>query len=628
VRGLHTGLGKGRRGEEEVIAFSIVLLVAGFTFRFIPYWSGLSLGFLLASTLLAGFGVVEEGVRLLRQGRVSVHLLIATAIFGSFLIGHGEEGAVGILLFRVAEFLEGYATRRAGRAVLRLMEMAPETAVVRRDGREQRVRVEDVRVGEVMLVRPGERIPLDGVVVRGVSSVIQAPITGEAVPVLKQVGDEVYAGTINSDGLLEVKVTKPSSESMLSRILRLVQEAQGRKSSTERFIDRFSRYYTPLVVFLALGVATIPTLIFGLSVNEWVYRALVLLVIGCPCPLVLSTPVAMISSITSAWRNGVLIKGGAYLEEISRIRVFAFDKTGTLTEGRLEVTDILPITRSSREVLSIAASLEAWSPHPIAQAIVSEAEARGIRRVPVDAFKNLPGMGVRGRIGGETYYVGSRRLFQDLSVNLPVEAIERLEGEGKTVVLVGSEGEVIGVIAVADRVRDSAITALKRLREKGIKTVMITGDGERVARAIAERLGIQEFHAGLLPEEKVMVVEELSRRGGVAMVGDGVNDAPALARANVGIAMGAIGSDLSLETADVALMQDDLSKIPYLIDLGRKTLEVVKENIFTVLLVKGGFLILVFPGLITLWLALTAGDVGLLILLMLNSMRLSLIKPD
>jgi len=413
---------------------------------------------------------------------------------------------------------------------------------------------------------------------------------------------------------------------MLSKIVKLVEEAQRIKSPTEKFIDRFSKYYTPSVIFLALCVATIPPFVFGLPFNEWLYKALVLLVVSCPCALAISTPVAMVSGITSAARNGVLIKGSAYVEEVNKIKVFAFDKTGTLTEGRLKVTDVISLGHSEEETLRIAASLEAMSEHPIAQAIVEKIDKEAMLK-DVKGFKAIAGKGVMGKINEETYYVGSRRLFKELSIDYPEEEAWKLENEGKTVIFVGNEKEVIGLIAVMDKIRDSTIPTMAELRRKGIKTIMITGDNERTAKVIAERIGIAEYRAELLPEDKVNIIEELSKEyGHVAMVGDGVNDAPALARASVGIAMGAIGSDISLETADIALMQDDLSKIPYLIELSKKTLEIVKENVLASILIKGSFTILVFPGLVTLWLAVAIGDMGLSLAVILNAMRLSLIK--
>jgi len=549
------------------------------------------------------------------------------AAIGSFFIGHGEEGAAVVFLFNIAEFLEVYASEKAKRSIASLMEIAPEVATVKRDGKEVKVPVGEVEVNEIIVVRPGEKIPLDGVVINGVSSVDQSPITGESMPVTKQVGDEVYAGTMNNEGFLEIKVTKKSDETLLSKIVKFVAEAQKKKSPTERFIDRFSKYYTPSVMLLALIVATIPTFVFGFSFNEWFYKALVLLVVSCPCALAISTPVAMVSAITSAAKNGVLIKGSSYVEEMSKIKVFAFDKTGTLTEGKLEVTDIISLGVPKERVLEVAASLEALSEHPIAKAIVEKAKNEKVKLKSVHNFKAIAGKGVTGKIKGNTHYVGSRRLFKELEINLLEDQIQKLENEGKTVVIVGTERQIIGLIAVMDKIRDATIKTIGELKEMGIKTVMITGDNKRTAEAIAKRIGISEYRAELLPEDKVKMVQKLSNNSGhVAMVGDGVNDAPALASANVGIAMGAIGSDVSLETADIALMQDDLSKLPYLVKLSEKTLKIVKENVLTSILIKGSFAVLVFPGLVTLWLAVAIGDMGLSLAVILNAMRLSRVK--
>jgi len=619
-------------GEEKnksilIITFSATLLSVGLIFEFILEWDTSAEVLFMATSAISGYNIAREGFSsLMFRKKLSIDFLIMIAAVGSFFIGHGEEGAAVIFLFYLAEFLEDYAAERARKSIASLMELAPEVATVKRNGEEVKVPVSEVDINEVIVVRPGEKIPLDGQVIRGISTVNQAPITGESVPVTKEIGDLVYAGTINNEGFLEVKVTKRSDETMLSKIVKLVEEAQRIKSPTEKFIDKFAKYYTPSVMFLALCVATIPTFIFGLPFNEWLYKSLVLLVVSCPCALAISTPVAMVSGITSAARNGVLIKGSAYVEEINKIKVFAFDKTGTLTEGRLEVTDVISLEYPEEEILRIAASLETMSEHPIAKAIVEKINKEAMLK-DVKGFRSIAGKGVMGRINGETYYVGSRRLFKELAIDYPEEGAWKLEKEGKTVIFVGNEKGVIGLIAVMDKIRDSTIPTMAELRRKGIKTVMITGDNERTAKAIAERIGIAEYRAELLPEDKVNIIEELSKdHGRVAMVGDGVNDAPALARASVGIAMGAIGSDVSLETADIALMQDDLSKIPYLIELSKKTLEIVKENVLASILIKGSFAILVFPGLVTLWLAVAIGDMGLSLAVILNAMRLSLIK--
>lgn len=614
-----------------IIASSGALLSTGLLFELILKWETLALLLFIATAVISGYSIAKEAfTALILERKFSINLLIVIAAVGSFFIGHGEEGVAVVFLFYIAEFLEEYAGRRARKSIESLMRLAPEVATVKRDGEEVGVPVGEIDINQILVVRPGEKIPLDGVVVNGISSVNQAPITGESVPVTKQVGDEVYAGTINNEGFMEIRVTKRVEETILSKIVKLVEEAQKIKSPTEKFIDRFARYYTPAVVLIALGVAVIPTFVFNLPFDEWIYKALVLLVVSCPCALAISTPVSMVSGITSAARNGVLIKGSTFVEEISKVRVFAFDKTGTLTEGKLEVTDTIPLEQSEEHVLLKAASLEALSEHPIARAIVERAknDGNGVELESVEEFRAIAGKGISGKINGEVYYVGSRRLFKEMSADFPEEFIRDLENQGKTVILVGNTDRVLGIIGVMDRIREEAFDTIAELKRRGIKTVMITGDNERTARAIAERIGLDEYHAELLPQDKVNIIEKLSEEfERVAMVGDGVNDAPALARANVGIAMGSIGSDVSLENADIALMQDDLSKLVYLIDMSKKTLEIVRENVISSLLVKGSFAVLAFPGLITLWLAVAIGDMGLSLAVILNSLRLGLLKP-
>ncbi len=611
-----------------IISISAVLFSIGLMLEFILKLWILAEVFFSITVIISGYSIAKEGFfSLLFRRRLSIDLLIIMAALGSFFIGHGKEGAAVVFLFNIAEFLEVYAGERAKRSIASLMKIAPEVATVKKDSKEVKVPVGEVAINEIIVIRPGEKIPLDGVVINGISSVDQSPITGESMPVTKQIGDEVYSGTINNEGFLEIKVTKRSNETLLSKIVKFVAEAQKKKSPTERFIDKFSKYYTPSVMLLALIVATIPTFVFGFPFNEWFYKALVLLVVSCPCALAISTPVAMVSAITSAARNGVLIKGSSYVEEVSKIKTFAFDKTGTLTEGKLEVTDIISLGESKESVLEVAASLEVFSEHPIAKAIIEKAKNEKVKLRSTHNFKAIAGKGVTGKIKGNTHYVGNRRLFKELKIDLPEEHFSKLENEGKIVIMVGTARKIMGLIAVMDKIRDATIETVHKLKEMGIKTVMITGDNERTAQAIAKRISISEYRAELLPEDKVKMVRKLANNHGhIAMVGDGVNDAPALASANVGIAMGAIGSDVSLETADIALMQDDLSKLPYLIRLSEKTLKIVKENVFASILIKGSFSFLVFPGLVTLWLAVAIGDMGLSLAVILNAMRLSRLK--
>ncbi|MHA1851197.1 MAG: heavy metal translocating P-type ATPase [Candidatus Thorarchaeota archaeon] len=623
------------RQDKKIILITIaaLLFITGLIIELVIGWLELAGLVFMIVAALSGFSIAKAGLRaLIYRKQLNINLLVTIASVGSFLIGHGTEGTAVVFLFYIAEFLEDHSSDRARNSIAELLKLAPDVAVVKLNGDEKTLHVHDVKVNDVFIIRPGERVPLDGVVMSGSSTLNQAPITGESTPVSKEVGDEVYAGTINNEGYLEVIVTKLSSETVLSKIVKLVEESQKAKSSTEKFIDKFAKYYTPLILVLAVVVATVPTLIFGLSAEEWIYRSLVLLVVSCPCAMVISTPVAMVSGITSGARNGVLIKGSTYVEEVSRVKVFAFDKTGTLTEGKLAVTDVVPTGASYEDVLAVASSLESMSEHPIAKAIVVMAQEKGTTLEQVENFSAVRGKGIVGTIDGNRFFAGNRTLSGDLRfpINTWVENQARgLENEGKTVILVGSEAGVIGLIALGDRVRSTAANTISELNKMGIRTVMLTGDNQRTADAISEQTNIDEYRAELLPQDKLTMIQTLSNPyGSVAMVGDGVNDAPALAKANVGIAMGAIGSDVALETADIVLMNDDISKIPYLIKLSRKTMRIVKQNTIASILLKLSLAILVFPGLITLWLAVALGDMGLTLAVIANAMRLSSVSTE
>jgi len=594
-----------------------IILLVGIYIEFSTFYRLYAQILFIIVVLISGYDIIKKGILSLLKRRLNINFLITLAAVGAFLIGHGEEGAAVIFLFFIAEFLEEYATDRAKRSIASLLEMAPETAMVKKGDNESSVPVSEVNEGDIVIVRPGDRIPLDGVVIEGNSFVNQAPITGESMPVLKEEGSDVFAGTLNEEGYLEIKVTKKSDKTILSKITRLVTEAQFQKSKTEAFIDRFAKYYTPIVILLAALTVAVPTLA-GYSFTVWFYRGLVLLVISCPCALAISTPVSMVSAITSASKHGVLIKGGIYVEEIRKVQAMVFDKTGTLTEGRLEVVDVVALNGKQHEVLEIAASLESKSKHPIARAIVNKAEQNNLKLKSVSNFESITGMGLQGELNGETYYIGKRELIKDTS-----SEIDKLEGEGKTVVIVGKEKQLIGAIALMDKIRDESFELIKRLKRRNVKTIMLTGDNNRVAEAISKELGIDEFYADLLPQDKSEMIDRLLENyEHVVMIGDGVNDAPALARANVGIAMGAIGSDIAIETADIALMQDDLTKVNYLIDLSNKTMSVVNQNVFASILVKSSFAALAFPGIITLWLAVAVGDMGLSLAVISNALRI------
>lgn len=610
-----------------IITSATIFIIAIYFEKFLNQGTLAELAFLTV-VAVAGFSIVKGAFKGLMKLRFNMNLLITIAAAGAFLIGHGEEGAAVMLLFYVAEFLEDYASERARNSIATLLKLAPETANVIRKGQELEVHAHSVQLDEKVVVRPGDKIPLDGLVVKGSSAVDQSPITGESIPVTKREGNEVFAGTINTEGYLEIQVVRRSDETIISRIIKLVNESKNKKSKTEAFIDRFATYYTPTVILLAILVATIPPFLLGMSLNDWFYRALVLLVVSCPCALAISTPVSMVSAITSATRNGVLIKGGEYVEEMKNVKAVVFDKTGTLTEGSLEVIEIITLNNySSKDVLRISAFLESHSKHPLAKAILKKAKNEGVEFEEVHNFKSITGAGLKGEIKGKIFYLGNKSLFEDMDLfkdkETILDKIRELEENGKTTVILGNTDNILGLIVLMDRIRDDALKTVRFFKGNNIKTVMLTGDNEGTARAVASYLELDEYYHNLLPEDKVRKIDELvQHHGHVAMVGDGVNDAPALAKANIGIAMGAAGSDVAIETADVALMHDDLSKLEYLVKLSKRTMNVVQENVALSILVKSSFAVLAVLGFITLWMAVGIGDMGLSLAVILNALRI------
>jgi len=580
----------------------------------------------VSSIALGGVHTGRRAIASLRAGILDINVLMVIAVAGAMALGEWTEAASVVFLFALAQLLETRAMDRARGAIRALMDLAPAEAIVRRNGHEQRMPVDDVRVGDTILVGPGEKLPLDGRVVAGDSYVNQAPVTGESLPIEKVAGDDVFAGTINGRGALDVEVTRLRRDSTLARIIHLVERAQAQRAPSQTFVDRFARFYTPAVLAIAVIVALAPPLIFGASWSVWVYRSLVLLVISCPCALVISTPVSIVSALAAAARKGVLIKGGAHLERMASIRCIAFDKTGTLTHGRLHVVDVLPMEGVDRsEVLRLAASLEMRSEHPIGKAIVAYAVSAGIRPVSVDSFQAIPGRGAEGQFGVHRLVVGSHRLFEERGLcSASMEAaLDALTARGCGSVMVAAAGTAIGVIGVADEPREAARDAVEMLRKQGIQqVVLLTGDQESAGRALAESLDLDGYRASLLPEDKVTAVEELRRRhGALAMIGDGVNDAPALAAADVGIAMGVAGTDAALETADIALMADELLKIPYALRLSRATTRNIRANIAFSIVLKGAFLVLAVAGAATLWMAVAA-DMGASLVVIANALRL------
>lgn len=609
---------------------AVILSGAALALGGLAYLAGLpaSVHIALLALATAGSGaiVARRAWTSARNRVLDINVLMFVAVVGAVLIREWFEAATVVWLFALAQLLEARSMDRARGAIRALMDLTPAEALVRRDGGEVRISADAVRVGEVVIVRPGEKIPVDGRVKAGTSLVNQAPVTGESLPVDKSPGDEVFAGTINGRGALEIAVERPRRDTTLARIIHLVERAQAQRAPTQSFIDRFARVYTPIVLGFAILVAIAPPLLGMGPFREWLYRALVLLVISCPCALVISTPVSIVSALAAAARKGVLIKGGVHLERAAGVACFAFDKTGTLTRGRVKVVEVVPLNGTGRrDLLALAASLEARSEHPIADAIVRHASSEGIHALPADGFQALPGLGARAVVNGEEVLIGSHRLIEEhgLCSQEADAELQRLTASGRTAVLVARPHGVDGIVAVSDDPREAARETVAMLRTHGVRRVaLLTGDNAATARALAADLGIDEVAAELLPQDKVAAVQRLRHTyGTVAMVGDGVNDAPALAAADVGIAMGAAGTDAALETADVALMADELLKIPYAVRLSRATLRNMRANIVFSLVLKAAFLVMAVAGLATLWMAVVA-DMGASLVVIANSLRL------
>lgn len=578
--------------------------------------------------MLAGLSLVlPKAWRSLVSLRPDMNLLMSVAVVGAALIGEWFEGATVAFLFSLSLLLESWSVGRARRAIASLMDLSPPTAHVRDESGEVRdMPPAEVAVGSTLIVRPGEKIPLDGRIINGSSGVDQAPITGESVPVDKEVGNVVYAGTINGDGLLEIQSTKAADDTTLARIIKMVGDANSKRAPSEKWVEKFAAIYTPVVMVTAILILLVPPLAFGGEWSDWLYRSLVLLVIACPCALVISTPVSVVAALASAARNGVLIKGGVFIELPSQLKAIAMDKTGTLTQGKPAVVDVVPLNgHDDEELLTRAGALELNSNHPLARAIVEETQRRGMTLPTAEQFEILQGKGASGSINGKTYWLGSHRYLEqrEQETQLVHEQLEAMQEAGRTVVVIGNDEHVCGFITLADAIREESRDAIKQLNDAGVQhVVMLTGDNEGTAKTIAKQAGIDEVHAELLPEDKVTAVEKLvAQYQYVAMIGDGVNDAPALARASLGMAMGAAGSDAAIESADIALMSDDLSKLPWLIHHSRKTLRIIRQNIGFSLAVKAVFVILTFVGYASLWAAIAA-DMGASLLVIANGLRL------
>ena len=611
-------------------AIATALWIAAFSLDQMASSGWLPIALFAAAIVVGGYPIVRAGLAAIRAGRVDMNVLMTISVIGAGLLGEWSEGALVVVLFSIGTTLQAITFDRTRGAIRALLDLAPQEARVLRDGVETTIAASSLAIGDIVRVRPGERLPADGEVIDGHSDVNQAPITGESMPVDRAAGDEVFAGTLNGAGVLDIRIAKPASRSMLSSIVQLVEEAQSSRAPSQQLVDRFASVYTPIVVALA-GLVVVAGGVFSGDWSTWVYRSLVLLVIACPCALVISTPVSIVSAIGAATRRGMLIKGGAALEEAGHTRVVAFDKTGTLTLGRPAVTRVMPFEdRSARDLVAVAAAVEHGSEHPLARAILAKALYDNVAVPNATGFSALPGRGARATIDGAQVFVGSERLMAETGIGADsaawlTERRETLAAEGESVLAVATgAGDLLGAIAVADRVRPGAREALAALRDEGVeRLVMLTGDRREVAERIAAELGIDEVRAELLPDDKSTVIADLRERyGSVAMIGDGINDAPALATADIGIAMGVAGSDVALESADLALMQDDLSALSRLFALSKRTLAIIRQNVTLSLVTKLAALLLGVFGFVNLWIAVLA-DVGTSIVVTLNGLRLA-----
>jgi Cd2+/Zn2+-exporting ATPase len=612
------------RGWFTAVAAALVVAACGIGwFTPFPEWTA---PIFIVATVVGSVFPAGRAWQSIRRGSLDINVLMVVAVIGAILIRQFEEAAMVVSLFAAAQWLEAQSLDRARKAIGRLLDLASTDVLIRDALGERHVDIEQVDPGALMIVKPGDKIALDGIVRNGRSDVNQAPITGESLPVEKAEGDEVFAGTINGHGALTVAVTRRRADTTLARIVHLVESAQAKRAPLQQFIDRFAAWYTPSVVILALAIATVPVLAFGQPFEAWLYRALVLLVVSCPCALVISTPVSIVSALAGAAQQGVLVKGGIHLERLAGVRVVAFDKTGTVTTGRLTLDALHPVEGFDADtVLELAASVESQSEHPIASAILAAAKARGITPTPPLNVRALPGLGVEGQVRGDGVVCGTPRLFAERGAMTPAIAAlaDRIVSDGMSPVVIARDGVPIGVLGVTDRPKAGAARMISDLRAQGVARVaMITGDHDAAAQAAGSEIGVDDVHSGQLPEDKVAAVENLRHaHGAIAMVGDGVNDAPALAAADVGIVMGAMGSDAALETADIALMTDELPKVPYTIRLSRATVANIRANVALSLALKAAFVFLAVGGVATLWMAVLA-DTGASALVVANAVRL------
>ncbi|KUO50351.1 MAG: hypothetical protein APF76_11630 [Desulfitibacter sp. BRH_c19] len=601
--------------------FILIALITQYSLKL----DALSMYLYIAAIFLGGLLIARNAFNSLKTLNMDMNVLMTIAIIGAAAIGEWLEGAAVVFLFSVGNTLQNRTMEKTRRSISQLIDLAPQQAVLIKNGKEEIVPISEVVPGDVVIVRPGDRIPVDGTIKKGSTAVDQSPITGESLLMDKSEGNQVFAGTINIDGYLEVETEKRSTDSTLAKIIHLVEEAQNEKAPVQHLVDKFANYYTPVVIVAATLLTIIPTWILGQPFEQWFYSSLVLLVIACPCALVISTPVSLMAAIGNAARNGVLIKGGNFLELVGSLKAIALDKTGTLTKGQPKVKKIYLLSgKSDGHLLTIAASLEKMSNHPLASALVNEAQNKGLLVQKVDNFKHLTGKGVSGTIDNNNYYAGSMKLFREIMDQDKLsEYSKQIESsiEEKSIVIVGTPERIEGVITFEDSIRDEAKVTVRQLKELGLSNViMLTGDNQQTSGQVAKEVGI-DYQAELLPQEKLDYIKKMKKSGKVAMVGDGINDAPALAAADIGIAMGTIGTDTAIETADIALMADDLSKVPYVVKLSKRTTTIIKENIIFSLVIKAVFIGLALTGNATLWMAIFA-DTGAALLVIINGMRL------
>jgi Zn2+/Cd2+-exporting ATPase len=613
------------KNENGLIISSGMLIALGYIGSLNDISTWMSTILYAIALVINGFKPIKSAFYAIKSRSLDMNVLMSAAAIGAALIGQWIEGATVVWLFAIGNLLQTKSIERTRNSIRNLMDLTPPEAWIQVGKNIIKRPVEEITIGEMIIVKPGDKIPLDGEIIQGESSVNQAPITGEAIPVDKNMGDTVYAGTINENGSLMIKVTKLVEDTTISKIIHLVEEAQEQKAPTEAFVDKFTSIYTPIVFIFALAIMVFPPLLGFGTWGEWFYKGLELLVVACPCALVISTPVAIVSAIGNAAKNGVLIKGGTFLEKAGGITAIAFDKTGTLTEGRPKVSEIIAIKGPEEELLSIAVTLEDYSTHPIAKSIVSYANEKGISPKNGELFKSIVGKGVQATIQGDIFYAGNLKLFEEMNVPLKKvkNQIEEIQSKGKTTVIIGTRNQVTGIIAISDTLRETSASALKALKQSGVtQTIMLTGDNEQTAKMIASEANVNRYFAELLPEDKVNAIRKLQDEGHmVAMIGDGINDAPALATADLGIAMGGAGTDTAMETADIVLMADNLDQLPHTMKLSRKALTIIKENIWFSIIIKVLALVLIFPGFLTLWMAVLS-DTGAAIIVILNAIRL------